>query len=109
MAAGSSARADAAVLAAIAGCDLALHLALSGRYGYWVDELYFIACGAHLDWGYVDHPPLIAGVAGWFAFHEAPTRAMLVAAACIFAGIWLVSRRPRRPVDAAAPSPGAIS
>jgi hypothetical protein len=47
----------------VAATDLALHLALSGRYGYWIDELYFIACGDHLDWGYVDQPPLIAVVA----------------------------------------------
>jgi uncharacterized membrane protein len=47
----------------IAAATLAAHLALSLRYGYWIDELYFIACGAHLDWGYVDHPPLIAVIA----------------------------------------------
>src|SRR5262249_24093387 len=59
----ADARRDAAVLGLIAAVDLALHLALAGRYGDWIDELYFIACGAHLDWGYVDHPPLIAVVA----------------------------------------------
>ena len=32
------------------------------------DELYFLACARHLDWGYVDHPPLIAGVT-WLAAH----------------------------------------
>ncbi|HSP97966.1 MAG TPA: glycosyltransferase family 39 protein [Candidatus Dormibacteraeota bacterium] len=58
-----SAGSDAGVLGAIAALDVAIHLALAGRYGYWIDELYFIACGAHLDWGYVDHPPLIAAVA----------------------------------------------
>jgi hypothetical protein len=40
--AGAAARGDAVVLGAMAGADLVLHLALSGRYGYWIDELYFI-------------------------------------------------------------------
>ena len=27
-------------------------------YGYFRDEFYYIACSDHLDFGYVDHPPL---------------------------------------------------
>jgi 4-amino-4-deoxy-L-arabinose transferase-like glycosyltransferase len=42
---------------------LLLHFLVNGRYGYWVDELYFMACGEHLAWGYVDQPPLIAVIA----------------------------------------------
>jgi len=37
---------------------LALHLWANSGYDYFVDELYFIVCGQHLAWGYVDQPPL---------------------------------------------------
>src|SRR5262245_38703535 len=53
----------AGLLLAIAGAKLALHLALSSRYGYFRDELYFLDCGRHLDWGYVDLAPLMGLVA----------------------------------------------
>lgn len=36
------------------------HMLVSGRYGYFTDELYYLACSHHLAWGYVDQPPLIA-------------------------------------------------
>ena len=51
---------------AIAFATLVAHLATAWRYGYFRDELYFIACGRHLAWGYVDQPPLVAVVA-WLA------------------------------------------
>jgi hypothetical protein len=42
---------------------LLLHLATASRYGYFRDALYYLACSRHLDWGYVDHPPLAVFVA----------------------------------------------
>ncbi|HMQ70022.1 MAG TPA: glycosyltransferase family 39 protein [Ignavibacteria bacterium] len=35
-----------------------LYTNLFAGYGYFRDELYYIACGNHLSFGYVDHPPL---------------------------------------------------
>ena len=45
---------------AIAVAKLLVHLYAGRHYGYFVDELYYLACSRHLAWGYVDQPPLIA-------------------------------------------------
>lgn len=37
---------------------LLLHLVAITRYGYFRDELYYLASTEHLAWGYVEHPPL---------------------------------------------------
>lgn len=57
---------------AIAVAYFVLHLVTSTRYGYFRDALYYLACSQHLDWGYVDHPPLIALIA-WVATHTLGT------------------------------------
>src|SRR5580700_9649919 len=57
--------ATAAILC-IAASKLLIHLYAGRHYGYFVDELYYLACSRHLDWGYVDQPPLIALIT-WIA------------------------------------------
>ncbi len=45
---------------------LLFHLFANRGYGYFRDELYYFACGEHLDFGYVDHAPLVA-VYAWLS------------------------------------------
>ncbi len=50
---------------AFAAFKLALHIAANLweshiGYGYFRDEMYYIVCGRHLAWGYVDHGPGVA-------------------------------------------------
>ena len=52
-----------AVGACFAVLKLILHFAFNSNYGFFRDELYFIACGEHLAFGYPDHAPLVALVA----------------------------------------------
>jgi 4-amino-4-deoxy-L-arabinose transferase-like glycosyltransferase len=49
---------------ALAALAALMHFATAWRYGYFRDELYFIACSKHLAWGYVDQPPMVAIAAG---------------------------------------------
>ena len=48
------------LLVGLALVDFVAHMLVSGNYGYFRDELYYIEAGRHLSFGYVDFPPLIA-------------------------------------------------
>jgi 4-amino-4-deoxy-L-arabinose transferase-like glycosyltransferase len=71
------------ILAGLAG--FLLHLVGNPHYGFFRDELYFIACGRHPAFGYVDQPPLVPALA---AISQAwgPSLLLLRAVAALFAG-----------------------
>ncbi len=48
-----------AIVWAIAIAKFILHMYFNNRYGYFRDEFDYMSCGDHLQWGYVDQPPLM--------------------------------------------------
>ena len=61
-----------AIVLYVAFARIVLYLIAGPDYGYFRDELYYLACGEHPAWGYVDQPPLIAWIA-WFLQHTTGT------------------------------------
>jgi hypothetical protein len=49
---------ESVLIAVFSTAALLVHLLTNARYGYFRDELYYIACARHLAFGYVDQPPL---------------------------------------------------
>jgi len=52
-------RISASIPPAAALATLIAHLVGNPHYGFFRDELYFIICGFHPAWGYVDQPPVV--------------------------------------------------
>jgi hypothetical protein len=63
-----SASSASGLLLGLAAVRLAIQFSGISHYGFFRDELYYMACGEHLAWGYVDQPPLIALIA-WLVRH----------------------------------------
>jgi hypothetical protein len=61
-----------AIVLYVALVRIVLYLIAAPNYGYFRDELYYLACGEHPAWGYVDQPPMIAWVA-WLLQHTIGT------------------------------------
>ncbi|MFN8072130.1 MAG: glycosyltransferase family 39 protein [Mycobacterium sp.] len=60
-------------VALVAAVAAAVHLAVAVRYGWHRDEFYYVICGRHPAWGYVDQPPLTP---------------LLARAATVLPGLW---------------------
>lgn len=45
-----------------------VHVYFNNRYGYFRDEFDYLSCADHLQWGYVDQPPLIPFLVRIFRF-----------------------------------------
>lgn len=56
-------KSDYALIGFFAVLKVLVNGAFITRYGFQRDELYFIACGRHLSFGYVDHGPMVPWIA----------------------------------------------
>ena len=82
---GIAAVSGTAILIGLAATKLVIQLSGIAHYGFFRDELYYMACGEHLAWGYVDQPPLIALIA-WLARHLLGNSVFALRIGCALAG-----------------------
>jgi len=57
-----------AAVSCIVLARVVIYFVAAPNYGYFRDEMYYLACGEHPAWGYIDQPPLIAWMA-WLLEH----------------------------------------
>ncbi len=91
-------RSGPAVVLGIAVVKLALQLYAAPHYGIFRDEMYYLACGEHLGWGYVDHPPLMPFIA-WLVSHTLGTSLFAIRLLPAVAGaalVWVTGDLARR-------------
>src|SRR5690606_25909328 len=91
-------RRAALLLVAFALALAMLHVTVNHRYGIHRDEYYFIECGQHLDWGYADHPPMIALITriGGSLFGHTTTGLRIMSVAALASLVVLVGLLTRR-------------
>lgn len=85
------------LLGGLALASVLIHVLVLRSYGWFRDELYYVVCGRHLDFGYVDHPPFVALVARLVTsiFGDSLTALRLVAVLTGAAVLYLAGRLAR--------------
>ncbi len=86
------------LLLLIALAKLLAHLLTAEGYGFFIDELYTIACGRHLAFGYVDIPPLVPALSrlSGVLFGYSPLAARIFPALAGAATVFLAGLTARR-------------
>jgi len=72
------------------GSTTTLLVFAAGRYGYHRDELYFVAAGRHIAWGYPDQPPLTPLLAHLLTVVAPGSLTVLRLPAALIAGVVVV-------------------